>query len=219
MYANSTKINCLVICTSLPTFLFSGSMMYSAFPVMILCTHDLVDIIRSISSKTTFVGVIQDYIDGMIDHPVGNVKLALIQGNLNNTILKLLTGLNIRLFLGDRLPRRLHSSWRLERVIIEHKRFGGVTTSVKSLFVGWCKDDEVHLLNPKHMEESRDASTIHDDSIWCYKFKRRPKEMEIKPLRCVNLGSAAVPIYHIGGLLPIQNLFRCSIVCPARGNN
>ena len=220
VHERSTKVNCIVICTTLPLFLLSGSMLRIAFPAIILCSRHLIEIVKSISTESSYVSTIEDFANGQTDWSMSSqIDVALIQGNLTNTLIKILNGLNVRRLIVDRLPRRLHKTWILRHLDIEHSSYGGVTTAKHRFYVGWYHDDVVTLLNPVHMEESRDASTIQDDSIWCYKFKRKPRSIIIEPLRCVNLGSSKVPVYHIGGLLPVHEIYTCSIVCPTRGSN
>ena len=143
----------------------------------------------------------EDFLNGITSLDINDkIDIGVIQGNLNNSTIKLFSGLGVQRILVDRKPRRLHTSWKLDMLTIDHRDYGGVTTSTKMFWIAWRGSKTLSLKNPHYLKEERDESIIHDDSIWCYKFKRKPKSLFVRPLECINMRSIKVPIYHMGGV-------------------
>ena len=59
-----TKLKCIVICNSMPSFLLSGLTMCTITPCIILCTRELLDVLKKISAAGTFVATVDDFIEG-----------------------------------------------------------------------------------------------------------------------------------------------------------
>ena len=219
MDIGNNKLKCIVICTSMPTFLFSGLVLCHILPTLVLCPSHLVPVIKSISSPHTFVATLDEFTSGATDYAsTTQLELGLVIGHVNHTVVKTMVGLGVHTIVADTKPRRLHSHWKLQHVVIHHQAFGGVTSAAHKFWIIHQQRRPLVWKNVSSLLEVRDAYTIYDDSVWCYSFRRKPIESPVHPLRSVNVGTTSSPVFHIGGLLPIEGIRNYHIVGPARGS-
>jgi len=185
-------------------------------PVVIICTSDIQDMVRSIASlETVIYGTSTLKNISCIQCPVGDIDVGIICGMINNSVVEYFRSVGVKSFISTTYPRRLHHSWEKRVVYITHSQYGGVTDHHQHFhhfFLGERSDRSI-----TSFLQSRDAYTIIDDSIWAKRKLRAPVEKVVRPLRVKNVGTDRAPIIHIGGLLPHSDIDRCVVYTPSIG--
>jgi hypothetical protein len=134
-------------------------------------------------------------------HPI--VGIILVDGPASNTILIGASASQAKLVLSTRRRRRPAIGWHETLISVSHQFVGGVTEKSETLVVHFPITSSLSTFNPTVSgSPGRDASTVLLVNEYSHLLRRIPTPLEVFPLRCVNLGSEAWPVYHGGGLLP-----------------
>ena len=169
--------------------------------------------------KISAVNTLVSSLDGLnktaIIMACDNISVGFVNGTMNSSICQWFTSIGVTQILSLRTPRRLHHSWNKSSVTVHHKEYGGVTDSVATFY--FLSQIPIKMNDMKHLLHTRDAHTIIDDSVWCLRQRRRPAPVATHPLSVVNVCASSSPVFHVGGLLPLSSLKRCTIITPAIG--
>ena len=108
-----------------------------------------------------------------------------------------------RIFCTSGIRWKHGDGWMFERILVDHTSIGGVTTGSDHVYMAWNPDvwKVIADIPAVPCGVLRDASTIISTTERCV----RPiavDRMVVEPIALVNLGTAARPVYHSGGLLP-----------------
>ena len=193
----------------------SRGFLHKFSPVVVVGDQANINLLETLCGGTTVVCTIDSMTDALVCTNAATADLCFVDGMLNATICEWISGVGINLIITMTHPRRIHSSWIRTMVPLIHSDLGGVTN-----YEGKCylfSREHLSIASLDTFKHHRDAYTIIDDSIWCTVKRRRPHTPAAHPLRVINIGSNTKPVYHIHGLLPIDEVLQCVIVTPGIG--
>ena len=195
--------------------MFANCVLNLINPMIIFCSPNWIDTVIQCVHNNIMVVSNKTYEAALLEQHMQHesVKLCLSTVSLGVTMMRFLYSLGVTKILTSQDSRRLDSVWYKSDITVVHAMYGGVTNHSQKFYV--YTTNELHLQDVSAFKFQRDASTILLDTIWCNRKRRAPKTVTVSPLQCVNEGTSAVPIFHIGGLLPINMLKKCSVITPS----
>ncbi len=210
-----TNRKCIIICDSLPSMILSGGFLQSFNPVLVVGNDAILDVLQLVCSTTTVVCHRSELHNGLVETMARTAEVCFADCCVNSTICEWLLGVGVNLFVTMKCPRRIHESWTRNMFDLIHSELGGVTDCRTRCYIYTQRP----LVPPSldHFSHQRDAHTILDDSVWCKIKRRKPTVTNLNPLRVINVGSPHSPLYHINGLLPLNDLVTCNIITPSIG--
>jgi hypothetical protein len=131
----------------------------------------------------------------------GNDMVGFVDGRVTSEIGHLGAALGLTALMGTKSARRPVFGWIGQPRQFSHAHGGGVTCATMAIT---CLVRGTQLRNYGEICDSvpRDASTVMASRPFVSTWMQAPEHRTLEPLRCANLGTASLPIFHSGGLLP-----------------
>ena len=202
MSGSRQRLRCIVVGDKFPGWLpHCGALGLEVVCVQVR-TNEFINIIEQQVSDTCVVQV------GPFSSSMPSASVVLIDGHATTSLLIGASLSKAKLVLSTKRMRRPAYGWIERTHSMTHVEFGGVTDKTEQLVVQFPADSPLGSFKPRLVASpGRDASTVLLVNEFCRLLRPIPVPLEVFPLRCLNLGSDAWPVYHGAGLLP-SNLSR-----------